>query len=110
MAKDIADKYGIEGKRSASLLDIFSCFIQGIIPYGAQILLALGFAGINSTSPLTIMSYSFYPFLTGVCAIIAIIFNIPKSIELSGLVVVYRATYRFIIHKALPKITPGKKK
>jgi Na+/H+ antiporter NhaC len=75
LAKNIADQYGIDPRKSASLLDIFSCCFQGLIPYGAQILVA---AGVASISPLSILQYSFYPILIGVCAIIAIVFDFPK--------------------------------
>jgi Na+/H+ antiporter NhaC len=109
LAKDIADKYGIEGKRSASLLDISSCFIQGIIPYGAQILLAVSIAGIGTISPISVMMYSFYPYLTGICVVIAIIFNIPKSLEIRSIKYIYRITYRFIKHKRID-LTNLKKK
>ncbi len=54
IAKDIADRFKIDPRRSASLLDIFSCFVQGIIPYGAQMLMA---AGLGHVSPIEIMQY-----------------------------------------------------
>src|SRR5699024_356572 len=47
LAKDISNKYGIEAKKSASILDIFSCFIQGLIPYGGQLLAAAGLAAVS---------------------------------------------------------------
>jgi Na+/H+ antiporter NhaC len=75
LAKNIADQYNIDPRKSASLLDIFSCCFQGLIPYGAQILLA---AGVASISPLSILQYSFYPFLIGVCGLIAIVIDYPK--------------------------------
>ena len=78
LAKNIADKYSIEPKRTASLLDIFSCLCQGIIPYGAQILLAVSFVGMDKLSPLSIMRYAYYPYLAGICVTLAIILNIPK--------------------------------
>lgn len=78
IAKDIADKYGIDPRRSASLLDTFSCFFQGIIPYGAQILTAVGVAGAV-VSPFDVMKYLYYPYLMGVCAILCIISGIPKT-------------------------------
>jgi Na+/H+ antiporter NhaC len=71
----VADQYGIDPLKSASILDIFSCCFQGLIPYGAQMLLA---AGVASISPLSILQYSFYPFLIGVCGMIAIVFDFPK--------------------------------
>ncbi|MCF7791952.1 MAG: Na+/H+ antiporter NhaC family protein [Victivallales bacterium] len=104
LAKNIADKYGIEGKRSASLLDIFSCFVQGIIPYGAQLLLAVSFVGISKLSPVSVMQYLYYPYLTGVCVIIAIIFNIPKSINLKFVFVIYKFLYRFVKHTGINRI------
>jgi len=66
----IAKKFGINPKRAASLLDTFSCFAQGIIPYGAQMLLAASFCEI---SPSMILPYLFYPFLMGICAILSIL-------------------------------------
>jgi Na+/H+ antiporter NhaC len=75
LAKNIADQYDIDPRKSASLLDIFSCCIQGLIPYGAQILLA---AGVATISPFSILQYSFYPFLIGVCGLIAILIDYPK--------------------------------
>ncbi|NFH49402.1 Na+/H+ antiporter NhaC family protein, partial [Clostridium sporogenes] len=75
IAKDIADKYDVDPRKSASLLDTFSCFCQGIIPYGAQLLAA---AGIAKISPFAIMKYLYYPYLMGICALIAIIVGLPK--------------------------------
>ena len=59
LAKNIAVRFGVDPRKSASLLDTFSCFIQGIIPYGAQILMA---AGLAALSPFDIIPYLFYPF------------------------------------------------
>lgn len=78
IAKNIADKYDIDPRRAASLLDIFSCFFQGIIPYGAQILTAVGVAGAMKISPFDVMRYLYYPYLMGICAILAVVFGIPK--------------------------------
>ncbi|MFS0638859.1 Na+/H+ antiporter NhaC family protein [Mesobacillus foraminis] len=75
LAKNIADQYGIDPRKSASLLDIFSCSVQGLIPYGAQILVAAGVAGI---SPLSILMFSYYPVFIGICGIIAILAGYPK--------------------------------
>lgn len=69
IAKDISKEYDIDPKKTASLLDIFSCVWQGIIPYGAQLLIASGLAGISS---LEIIPFLFYPFLLLVCALVAI--------------------------------------
>ena len=76
LAKEIADEYEIDPKHSASILDIFSCFVQGVLPYGAQMLVAVGVASI---SPMNIIPYSIYPVLTGLCAVIAIIFVFSKE-------------------------------
>ena len=69
IAKDISDKFELEPKRVAGILDMFSCVFQGIIPYGAQLISAAGLAAI---SPFGIMKFLFYPYLMGICAIIAI--------------------------------------
>ena len=76
IAKDIADRFHIDPRRSASLLDIFSCFVQGIIPYGAQMLMA---AGLGSVSPIEIMQYLYYPYLLGFGAMLAIVFRYPRK-------------------------------
>lgn len=76
IAKEIAGKYKIAANRSASLLDIFSCFVQGLIPYGAQLLMAAGLAAI---SPIEIMRYLYYPYLLGAGALLAIAFGFPKK-------------------------------
>ena len=70
LAKQIARRYHIEPKRAASILDTFSCFAQGIIPYGAQMLIASGLAGVD---PLDIIPYLFYPYILGAVAIVYII-------------------------------------
>lgn len=70
IAREIADRFGVDRRKSASLLDTFSCFTQGIIPYGAQLLMAAGLAAI---SPLEIIGYLYYPFILGGCAVVAIL-------------------------------------
>lgn len=75
IAKKIAERFGIDRRKSASILDTFSCFIQGIIPYGAQMLMAAGLAAI---SPLSIIRYLYYPLLIGLCALLAILFRFPR--------------------------------
>lgn len=80
IAKEIADKHGIEPKRSASILDIFSCVWQGIIPYGAQILLAGSLANI---SPFAIIPNLWYQFLLAIAALVAIAVGFPKSANLT---------------------------
>ena len=69
LAAEIADRFGVDRRKSASLLDSFSCFTQGLLPYGAQMLMA---AGLASLSPLEIMGYLYYPVVLGVCATISI--------------------------------------
>ncbi len=75
LAKDIAEEYDIDPRRTASILDIFSACIQGIIPYGAQLLIAAGLVGV---SPMEILGYLHYPILMGICGIIAIVIGFPK--------------------------------
>lgn len=70
IAKHIGEKYGIEPVRVASLIDIFSCIGQGLIPYGAQLLIAASLAGIASVE---IMPFLFYQFLLLICVLISII-------------------------------------
>lgn len=76
IAKDITGKYGLDPRKSASILDTFSCLIQGIIPYGAQMLMASGLAAVSAVS---ILEYLYYPFAMGCMAILAIIFRYPKK-------------------------------
>lgn len=76
LAKQIADKYEIDPRKSASLLDTFSSCWQGLLPYGAQLLAAAGLAAI---SPVSIMLYSFYPVLMGICCVIAILIGYPRK-------------------------------
>ncbi|MBE6233753.1 MAG: Na+/H+ antiporter NhaC family protein [Bacteroidales bacterium] len=76
IAKDISTRFGLDPRKSASILDTFSCLVQGIIPYGAQLLMAAGLAGVSSIS---IIGYLYYPFVMGTFAILAIIFRFPKK-------------------------------
>ncbi|MDG4657117.1 Na+/H+ antiporter NhaC family protein [Ectobacillus antri] len=75
LAKNIADQYSIDKRKSASILDIFSCCVQGLVPYGAQMLTAAAFASI---SPLSILPFCFYPMLIAICGALAIVFNFPR--------------------------------
>ncbi len=75
IARNIAERFGIPPRRTASLLDTFSCFMQGILPYGAQLLMA---AGLAAVSPVEIISYLYYPMITGLCAVAAIILQRPQ--------------------------------
>lgn len=69
VAREVAAEYGVDPKRSASLLDIFSCVVQGVIPYGAQILLA---SSIASISPLALIGNVYYCWMLAIFAILAI--------------------------------------
>lgn len=75
IASDISKRFGLDPRKVASILDTFSCLIQGIIPYGAQMLLASGLAGISAMS---ISTYLYYPMVMGTCAIMAIIIRSNK--------------------------------
>lgn len=75
IARDIANKYQLDRRKTASILDTFSCFIQGIIPYGAQLLMAAGLANI---SPISIIGNLYYPFTMGSLALLAILFRYPR--------------------------------
>lgn len=76
MAREIAEKYGLDKRLSASLLDTFSCFAQGMIPYGAQLLMAAGLAHIT---PFEIMGFLYYPIALGLMATIGIVCNYPRK-------------------------------
>ena len=76
ISKSIAERFGIDPRKSASILDTFSCLIQGFLPYGAQLLLASQLAG---TTPFGIAQHLYYPLLLGVCATLAIIFRLPRK-------------------------------
>ena len=76
VARDIADRYEVDRRLSASLLDTFSCFAQGLIPYGAQLLMAAGLAAI---SPFAIIGYLYYPIILGVIAVLGIFFGFPRK-------------------------------
>ena len=71
IAKEISEEYHIDARRSASLLDIFASVMQGILPYGAQLLYASAGTGVAA---LEIVPYMFYCYLMAVCAIVFILF------------------------------------
>ena len=81
MAKEIADKYGIDKRISASLLDTFSCFTQGFLPYGAQLLMAAGFAQMT---PFEITAYLYYPIALGLMAVLGIVFDYHRRYRARG--------------------------
>lgn len=76
IARQIADRFGVDRRKSASLLDSFSCFVQGLIPYGAQLMIA---AGLASVSPLEIIGYLYYPMALGICSLLAILLRYPRK-------------------------------
>lgn len=75
IAKKIGDKFGVDNRKAASILDTFSCTVQGLIPYGVQMLLAAGLSGLN---PLDIIPYLYYPIAIGVAALLAVLLRYPK--------------------------------
>ena len=82
LAKDISDEYNLDSKRIAGILDMFSCAVQGIIPYGAQLMSAAALTGLSS---FEIMKFLFYPYLMGISSIAFIAFFQKKeSAEKSG--------------------------
>ncbi len=76
MARNIAEQYDISPQRTASLMDTTSCAVQGIIPYGAQLLMA---AGLASISPLSIIPHLYYPIAIGVMILLSIAIQWPKK-------------------------------
>ena len=75
IAKHIGDRFGLDNRKCASILDTFSCFTQGLIPYGAQMLMAAGLTGLN---PVSILPYLYYPFVLGIIALFAIFLRYPR--------------------------------
>lgn len=75
LAKDISAKFNLDPRKTASIMDTFSCMVQGILPYGAQMLMASGLAGVSA---LSIIGHLYYPFALGVMACLSIIFGFPK--------------------------------
>ncbi len=76
LAKDITERFGLDPRKTASILDTFSCFVQGIIPYGAQMLMASGLAGVSSAA---IIGNLYYPFALGFMAVLSILFRFPRK-------------------------------
>lgn len=75
ISKKIGDRFGVDNRKAASILDTFSCMVQGLIPYGVQMLLASGLANL---SPMDILPYLYYPLAIGVAALLAILLRYPK--------------------------------
>ena len=76
IARELSERYGVSPRKSASLMDTASCFAQGVLPYGAQLLMASGLAHI---SPLEIIPHLYYPMAIGVMVVLAILFQFPKN-------------------------------
>ncbi len=75
IAKQIGDRYGVDNRKCASILDTYSCMMQGLLPYGAQMLMAAGLAQLN---PISIMPYLYYPLAIGIAATLSILFRYPR--------------------------------
>lgn len=78
IAKQIGDRFGVDNRKCASILDTFSCMMQGLIPYGAQMLMASGLAALN---PISILPYLYYPMAIGFTALLAIWLRYPKHVS-----------------------------
>ncbi len=79
IAKEIGTRFGVDPRKSASILDTFSCCIQGLLPYGAQLLLAAGIAKLN---PIQMMPYLFYPIAIGCVTFCAILIGYPRRFSM----------------------------
>lgn len=75
LAKDISDEYGVDPRKSASILDMFASCFQGLLPYSPQLIAA---AGVASISPFELVPYAIYPMILGICGLIAIAFRLPR--------------------------------
>ena len=75
ISKRIGDRFGVDNRKCASILDTFSCTVQGMLPYGAQLLIA---AGLASLSPVNIIPYLYYPFVLGIIALLSILLRYPR--------------------------------
>ncbi|MFB9897186.1 Na+/H+ antiporter NhaC family protein [[Hallella] seregens] len=76
IARQIGDRYGVDNRKCASILDTCSCTVQGLIPYGVQMLLAAGLASLN---PVQIIPYLYYPMSIGAATLLAIVLRYPKQ-------------------------------
>lgn len=75
IAKKIGDRYGVDNRKCASILDTMSCCVQGMIPYGVQVLMAAGLASVN---PVSIVPYLYYPLCIGVATSLSILLRLPR--------------------------------
>ena len=76
LARHITERFGLDPRKTASILDTFSCLVQGILPYGAQMLMAAGLSGVSA---LSIIGHLYYPFALGLMAVASIIFRFPRK-------------------------------
>lgn len=76
IANDLSERFGVDKRKSASILDTFSCCVQGMLPYGAQLLMA---AGLSAVSPMQIIPYLYYPMGMGAVALLAIFLRYPRK-------------------------------
>lgn len=81
IARNICERFGVSPKRAASILDTFSCLIQGLLPYGPQLMMASALAGIPATA---IIPHLYYPYIMGVCAICAILLSSSGTSRAKG--------------------------
>jgi len=75
ISKQLGDHFGVDNRKCASILDTFSCTIQGLIPYGAQLLMAAGLAEVN---PVSLLPHLYYSFAIGLAALLSILFRYPR--------------------------------
>ena len=75
LSKKIGDRFGVDNRKCASILDTMSCCVQGLIPYGAQVLMAAGLAEVN---PISIIPYLYYPMTIGLITVTAIFLRYPR--------------------------------
>ena len=76
ISKEVGDRFGVDNKKCASILDTFSCTVQGLIPYGAQMLIAAGLASLN---PISLLPYLYYPYALGIVALLSILLRFPRK-------------------------------
>jgi Na+/H+ antiporter NhaC len=76
ISKSIGDRFGLDNRKCASILDTFSCCVQGLLPYGAQVLMG---AGLSQLNPIEIIPNLYYPMVLGVVALLAILLRYPRS-------------------------------
>lgn len=76
VAKEISERYGLDPRKVASILDTSSCATQGLLPYGAHLLMGATMAGVSS---LTLLPYLYYPMAIALCTVLSILFNYPRK-------------------------------